>query len=460
VKPSREKIVYVCQECGADSPKWAGQCPGCGVWNRMVEETRRPATVAKSFQTPAAPPVRLRDVDISAVSRLQADWSEWDTVLGGGIVPGSLILVGGDPGIGKSTLLMQVAFRLAAQGRKILYVSGEESGAQIKLRANRLGQPPEQLYLFCETDIEAVLDAARNLNPDLVIVDSIQTLSRAELSSVPGSVGQVRECGAALMGLAKNHGPAVVLVGHVTKEGVLAGPRILEHMVDTVVYFEGDRQFGYRMLRSVKNRFGATHEVGFFDMRSDGLTQIGDPSRLFLQDRHIGSSGTAIGVSLEGTRPLLIEIQALVAQTHFGLPQRRISGLDYNRSILIMAVLERRAGLPLGTQDAFVSVVGGMSVTEPALDLTVAVAMASSFRDIPLDSETVFFGEIGLGGEIRGVSQPERRVQEARQLGFKRCLLPAHNAKVLAHIQDVDLVGVDTLGQALALCFPEFKKRN
>ncbi len=424
----------------------------------MLEETRRAMPLTKTFQTQAAPPVRLRDVDITNVERFQAGWSEWDTVLGGGIVPGSLVLVGGDPGIGKSTLLMQVAFRLAALGRKVLYISGEESSAQIKLRANRLGTAPDSLYLFCETDMDAVLEAARTMVPDLVIADSIQTLSRAELSSVPGSVGQVRECGAALMGLAKHQGPAVILVGHVTKEGVLAGPRILEHMVDTVVYFEGDRQFGYRVLRSVKNRFGSTHEVGFFEMRSDGLTQIGDPSRVFLQDRHIGSSGTAIGVSLEGTRPLLIEIQSLVAPTHFGLPQRRISGLDYNRSILLMAVLERRAGVPLGTQDVFVSVVGGLSVSEPALDLAVAVAMASSFRDVPLDAETVFFGEIGLGGEVRSVSQAERRVQEAKQLGFRRCVVPALNVKALAHLKEVELIGVESLNQALSLCFPEYSR--
>jgi len=455
VKAGRAKSIFVCQDCGTESPKWVGQCPGCGAWNRMVEETRRALTPAVTRPATVAEPMRLRDVDTAAVARLQIGWSEWDTVLGGGIVPGALVLVGGDPGIGKSTLLMQVAFRLAAAGSRVLYVSGEESGAQIKLRADRLGESPESLFLLCETDVDTVLEAARRMHPALGIIDSIQTLSRAEFSSVPGSVGQVRECAAALMDLAKHEGPAVVLVGHVTKEGVLAGPRILEHMVDTVLYFEGDRQFGYRLLRSVKNRFGSTHETGFLEMRAEGLVQIGDPSRLFLQERHTGGSGTAVGVSLEGSRPLLIEIQALVAPTHFGLPQRRISGLDFNRTVLLLAVLERRAGLSLGTQDVFASVVGGLAVSEPALDLAFAVAVASGFRDVPLDPETLFFGEVGLGGEIRGVTQAERRLTEARQLGFKRCLLPQHNAKALAHLEGIEVIGVETLAQALALSLPK-----
>lgn len=453
-KIDKNRMIYICQECGYASPKWLGRCPECGAWNKMLEDTApQPRPGRRAARTSGAMPVRLADVDAAAVRRLCSRIGEFDNVLGGGLVPGSLVLVGGDPGIGKSTLLMQAAFKLAADGVRVLYLSGEESAAQIKLRADRLGAVPADLLLLCETDIETVLEQARRTTPAVMIVDSIQTLSHPDVSSVPGAVGQVRECGAALMALAKNSGPAVVLVGHVTKEGVLAGPRVLEHMVDTVIYFEGDRQHGFRILRAAKNRFGSTNEVGIFEMRADGLAEVGDPSRLFLRERHAENPGSAVAVSLEGNRPLLIEIQALVAPSYFGMPQRRASGLDYNRCCLMLAVLEKRGGMALGAQDVFLSVAGGLSVDEPAVDLAVVLATASSLRDLPLDGDTAFFGEVGLGGEIRAVTQPERRVQEAALLGFKRCVVPQSNRESLMKNTEMEIIGVDTLQKALEICF-------
>jgi DNA repair protein RadA/Sms len=456
----KSRTAFVCQECGCQSPKWLGRCPDCGAWNKFLEEPAGPAKPGKRAAAPQTAPVKLAEVDLSAVPRLRTGINEFDNVLGGGFVPGSMVLVGGDPGIGKSTLLMQAAYRLAAAGARILYVSGEESASQIKLRANRLGSAPAELDLLCSTDLEEVLANARRIQPAVMIVDSIQTLSHPEVSSVPGAVGQVRECGAALMDLAKHGGPAVVLVGHVTKEGVLAGPRVLEHLVDTVIYFEGDRQHGFRILRAAKNRFGSTNEVGIFEMRADGLAEVGEPSRLFLQERHPENSGCAVAVSLEGTRPLLLEIQALVAPSYFGLPQRRVSGLDYNRCCLMLAVLEKRGGIALGSQDVFLSVAGGLAVDEPAVDLAVIVAVASGQRDQPLDPQTAFFGEVGLGGEIRAVSQAERRVQEAQKLGFKRCLLPQRNQESLAKLFGLELVGVETVQQALGMCFAPAEKKQ
>ena len=449
------KIQYVCQTCGHVSPKWLGRCPDCGAWNQMLEENKPRAGKcrARTMLGNAESAQRLAEVQSGQTPRIPSGLVELDRVLGSGIVPGSLILVGGDPGIGRSTLLMQAAFELAKSGRRVLYISGEESSVQIKMRADRLGTPPGDMYIYCETRMESILTTAQKLSPEIIIVDSIQTLTQEEIGSVPGSVSQVRECGGTLMTLAKNNGPAVFIVGHVTKEGVLAGPRILEHMVDTVLYFEGDNQHEYRILRTVKNRFGPTNEVGVFEMSSGGLNQIGDPSRLFLNERRAQTPGSAIAVSMEGSRPLLIEIQALTATSYFGMPQRRVSGLDYNRSGLMLAVLEKRAGFNLGAQDVFLSVAGGLAVTEPAVDLAIVAAVASSLKDRPLPSDLVIFGEVGLGSEIRAVSQPERRVQEAAQLGFKRCLLPERNREKVKPNSSIECLGMNLLTDALAMIF-------
>ncbi len=454
-RATKLKNNFVCQACAHQSPKWLGRCPDCGAWNQMVEE-RQPAPAARSRSGPgpAAPPVQPhREIATSAHDRQATGLAELDRVLGGGVVPGSLILVGGDPGIGKSTLLLQAAFALAQAGRPVLYVSGEESPGQIKLRADRLGDPPANLSLLCETRVEEILAASEANRPAVVIIDSIQTLAHSEVASVPGSVSQIRECGAALLACAKNKGPAIFLVGHVTKEGVLAGPRVLEHMVDTVLYFEGDRQHGFRVLRTAKNRFGSTNEVGIFEMGGEGLREVTDPSRSFLQERRVGTAGSAIAVSLEGTRPLLVEVQCLTATSYFGLPQRRVSGLDYNRCCLLLAVLERRAGLTLGSQDVYFSVAGGLSVTEPAVDLAVAAAAASSLKDKIIDPETALFGEVGLSGEIRGVTQAPRRCQEARQLGFKRCLLPQAQADHLPPLPGLEIIGVNNIQDVLTILF-------
>jgi len=447
------KSHFVCQECGHASPKWLGRCPDCGAWNSLVEELDKPAARSANSRDAwvSEPPMPLAGVKAAKESRYPVGIAEFDRVLGSGVVPGSLVLGGGDPGIGKSTLLLQTAFRLA-ENRSVLYVTGEESASQVKLRADRLGGPPAGLHLYCETRIDAILEAGRSLQPAVMIVDSIQTLIHPAIASVPGSVSQVRECGGSLMNLAKStNGPAVFLVGHVTKEGTLAGPRVLEHMVDTVLYLEGDRQHGYRVLRTVKNRFGSTNEVGIFEMREEGLVEVGNPSRMFLSERRPGDSGSAVAVSLEGTRPLLIEIQALVSTSYFGMPQRRVSGLDYNRSCLMLAVLERRAGFQLGSQDVFVSVAGGLTVDEPAVDLALAAAVASSLRDKAVDPRAAVFGEVGLGGEIRAVSQPERRAWEAAQLGFERCVLPGRCLDQVKKRPSIELVGVNTLQEGLEI---------
>lgn len=458
-RPSgKSKVQFACQACGRTSPKWMGRCPDCGAWNQMVEEPLAAHAGKTGNRRPAAEkPVPLADVAAATIPRLRIGLPEADTVLGGGLVPGSLVLLGGDPGIGKSTLLMQIAFRLSSQGRRVLYISGEESPQQIKLRADRLGAAPAELLLYCETRLEDIERAARELKPAVLMIDSIQTMAHPDLPSIPGSVGQIRECGASLMALAKAPaGPAVLLAGHVTKEGLLAGPRVLEHIVDTVLYFEGDPRHGFRVLRAVKNRFGSTHEVGIFEMHAAGLQEVADPSRLFLAERHPGSSGSVVSVSLEGTRPLLLEIQALVSTSYFGTPQRRVSGLDYNRSCLLAAVLERRAGLALGGQDIFLSVAGGLAVEEPALDLAVCAAIASSAKDRAVGAHTVVLGEVGLGGEIRAVSQPERRLAEAEQLGFRRCLLPKRNLTP-ALKTGLELTGVESLSEALEAIFTDRK---
>ncbi|MDD5557467.1 MAG: DNA repair protein RadA [bacterium] len=421
---AKAKSVFVCAACGHESAKWAGRCPGCGGWNTL-EETAPPRRGRAPAGGPREPARSLGGAPAAACARARTGIGEFDGLLGGGIVPGSLILLGGEPGIGKSTLMLQVAARLAAAGGRVLYVSAEESVEQTRLRAARIGADATTLYLLCETDLDAVLDEAGRLEASVLVVDSIQTVYSPEVPSGPGSVNQVRECAARLMRTAKAGRVSVFVVGHVTKSGDIAGPRMLEHMVDTVLYFEGDRHQSYRVLRTQKNRFGSTEEVGIFAMGPEGLAEVGDPSRLFLGERRPGSPGSAVTPAMEGTRPILVEIQALVGARCYGVPQRRGVGVDYNRLCMLLAVLERRAGVNLRDRDVFVSVAGGLTVEEPAADLAVALALASSLSGRAVDAAAVAVGEVGLGGELRGCRDVERRLREAGKLGFRRAVLPA-----------------------------------
>jgi DNA repair protein RadA/Sms len=442
-----EKVKYVCQECGYEAPKWLGRCPGCGGWNTFVEEfveTRR-----RPQAGPSAVPIPIDSVSLAPEARVPTGIGEFDRVLGGGIVPASLILLGGDPGIGKSTLLLQVASKVAGKGHTVLYVSGEESVRQTKLRADRLGIRVQNLYLLSETNLEEIRRHIEALTPSLVVVDSIQTVYDPALPSAPGSVGQVRECAASFLHLAKGKGVAIALVGHVTKEGQIAGPRVLEHIVDTVLYFEGDRHQTYRILRTTKNRFGSTNEIGVFEMSTEGLREVQNPSAAFLSERPAEVPGSAVICALEGTRPLLVEVQALAVSTPFGMPRRTASGVDYNRVILLLAVLEKRAGLQLATYDVYVNVAGGVRVSEPAADLGVAVAVASSLRDRPVDAQAVVVGEVGLGGEVRAVPQIQRRLNEVVKLGFRRCLIPRGNPH--EPVEGLEVIPVANVLEALSL---------
>ncbi len=448
---ARSSSRYVCQACGYEAPRWMGRCPNCGGWNTLVEEARPTPVKARvpqrMVEAPGADPLPLSAVPLDEEARLVTGVAELDRVLGGGIVPGSLILLAGDPGIGKSTLMTELARYLP--NRRVLYVTGEESVRQVRLRARRLGIEGENLLLLAETNLEAILEAARRVMPEVLVIDSIQTVYRPELESAPGSVSQVRESAALLMHYAKTTHVPVFLVGHVTKEGAIAGPRVLEHMVDTVLYFEGDRHHAYRILRAVKNRFGATHEIGVFEMHETGLRAVDNPSALFLSERRYGTSGSTVVCTLEGTRPVLVEIQALVTPTAYGTPQRNATGFDYRRLQMLLAVLEKREGMRLATHDVFVNVVGGLRLEEPAADLGVLVAVASSFRDIPADTGTVLIGEVGLGGEIRGVGQLDVRLREAARLGFRQALVPAHHLKGLLRPDGLEVVGVRSLHEAL-----------
>ncbi|MBI3998456.1 MAG: DNA repair protein RadA [Armatimonadetes bacterium] len=423
----RQRTSYVCQNCGHTSPKWLGRCPDCGEWNTLVEEAAAPPS-GRSRRPAAAEPVSVAEVTLATESRAPTGLGEFDRVLGGGIVAGSVVLVGGDPGVGKSTLLAQVGDRVARSGQRVLYVSAEESVRQVKLRAERLGVASPQLLLLAENDLDVILETATQQRPAALIVDSIQTVYRPDIASAPGSVAQVRECTAALVRLAKDERIATFIIGHVTKEGAIAGPRVLEHLVDTVLYFEGDRHHAYRILRATKNRFGSTNEIGVFEMAGVGLVEVPNPSAAFLSERPEAAPGSAVVCAIEGTRPLLVEIQGLVSPTHFGMPRRTAAGVDYNRVVLLLAVLERRAGLHLGTQDVYVSVAGGVSIEEPAADLGIAVAVASSLRDRPVDPRAVVIGEVGLAGEVRMVPQLGRRLAEATRLGFARAVIPASGA--------------------------------
>lgn len=430
---SKMKTYFQCQACGYGSPKWLGKCPDCGAWNSFAEERELP----KSLRVPsgvgnASAPRPLSMVTSVQDQRTRTDIAEFDRVLGGGLISGAVVLIGGDPGIGKSTLVLQAASRIAEKTGKVLYVSGEESAEQIKLRAERLGIDSEKIMVYTETVVEQIMEVSREMTPGCLIVDSIQTVYTGELSSAPGSVGQIRESAAKLMTFAKRQGLPVFLIGHVTKEGAIAGPRVLEHLVDTVLYFEGDRGHPFRILRTVKNRFGSTNEIGVFEMTDGGLSEIGNPSELFLAGRPVDVPGSSVMASMEGTRPLLVEIQALVSPTTFGLPRRTSMGVDFNRVNLLLAVLEKKAGIHMGAMDVFVNVVGGLKVIEPAADLGIVSAVLSSFRERPLPPRTVLFGEVGLSGEIRAVAQAEPRLREAAKIGFAEAVIPAGNAARLS----------------------------
>ena len=454
-----KKTVFFCQNCGHEESKWLGQCPACKEWNTFVEEK---VTVPKAGNASAlgpaggaAPqPVLLTSVDTDDDERIRTGIGELDRVLGGGIVQGSLVLVGGDPGIGKSTLLLQVCQKLSAMGKKILYISGEESLKQIKLRADRMGTFSENLYLLCETNLELIRSSIERQKPDMAVIDSIQTMYNEEVSSAPGSVSQVRESTNVLLQLAKGLNIAIFIVGHVTKEGTVAGPRVLEHMVDTVLYFEGDRHVSYRILRGVKNRFGSTNEIGVFEMRREGLVEVENPSEYMLSGRPENASGSVVACAMEGTRPILMEIQALVCHSNFGMPRRTAAGLDYNRVNLLMAVLEKRAGLPLSSYDAYVNIAGGIRMNEPASDLGIVMAIASSYKNKPVPEDTIVFGEVGLSGEVRAVTMPEQRVAEAKKLGFKVCILPEVSRKSLKNMggqEELQIIGVRSINQAIDL---------
>lgn len=443
------KNKFVCQECGYESPKWMGKCPECGVWNSFVEEIENASNKTFIATTSITMPLTVDEIEITEEERFKTGSNELDRVLGGGIVKGSLILVGGDPGIGKSTLLLQVSKNLSVEGYKVFYVSGEESEKQIKLRAKRLDVKGNNLYIVSETNLDIIEKQIENIKPDVVIVDSIQTMFKMELQSAPGSVSQVRESTLTFMRIAKGMSIPIFIVGHVTKEGSLAGPRVLEHMVDTVLYFEGERHHTYRVIRAVKNRFGSTNEIGIFEMKGDGLREVLNPSEVMLAGRPENVSGSSVVCSLEGTRPVLVEIQALTSATAFGMPRRMATGIDYNRVVLLMAVLEKRVGMQLQTYDAYINVVGGLKLDEPACDLGIVCAIASSFRNIPIDSKTVVVGELGLTGEVRGVNFIEKRILEAQKLGFEKCIIPYENLKTIEGDTDIKVIGVKNIYEVL-----------
>ena len=447
-----KKSIYFCQNCGHEESKWLGQCPMCREWNTFVEEkvTVSKGTAAKNTVREAEV-VTLSSVSTDQEDRMQTEIEELDRVLGGGVVPGSLVLVGGDPGIGKSTLLLQVCKRLSDQGRKVLYISGEESLKQIKLRANRMGTFSDHLLLLCETNLETIRQVIEREHPAVAVIDSIQTMYSEEVTAAPGSVSQVREATNTLMQIAKGLNITIFIVGHVTKEGTVAGPRVLEHMVDTVLYFEGDRHASYRILRGVKNRFGSTNEIGVFEMRETGLEEVPNPSEYMLNGRPEDASGSVVACSMEGTRPILMEIQALVCRSNFGMPRRTAAGTDYNRVNLLMAVLEKRVGLPLSNYDAYINIAGGIRMNEPAIDLGIVMAIVSSYKNQSISPGTIVFGEVGLSGEVRAVSMPEQRVAEARKLGLKTCIMPQVSKDMLKKIEGIEVIGVKSVNQAMNL---------
>ncbi len=446
--------VFFCQECGHETSKWLGQCPACKSWNTLVEEkvsAGAKQTASSVRISEASKPVGIGEISLKEEERLKTGIAELDRVLGGGIMRGSLTLVGGDPGIGKSTLLLQVCRQLSNAGRRVLYISGEESLKQIKLRATRIGGFKDDMLLLCETNLAIIEEAIKKASPEVVVIDSIQTMYQEEVTSAAGSVSQVREATNVFLRLAKGIGIAIFIVGHVTKEGTVAGPRVLEHMVDTVLYFEGDRYASYRVLRGVKNRFGSTNEIGVFEMRREGLIEVENPSEYMLSGKPVGASGSVVVCSVEGTRPILVEIQALVCRTNFGIPRRQTTGTDFNRVNLLMAVLEKRLGLQIGDCDAYVNIAGGMKINEPAIDLGIVMALVSSFKNRAVDDRTLVFGEVGLSGEVRAVNMAQQRVQEAKKLGFDTVVLPRVCLDGLENTDGIKLIGVGGIGEAIDL---------
>ncbi len=453
----KAKTTFVCQSCGTQSPKWVGKCSGCGSWNSFVEENFSAApSGSRQMVSPTDSPVLLSKVDIREDQRLKIGIEELDRVLGGGIVAGSVILVGGDPGIGKSTLSLQASTLLSLNGHRVLYVSGEESVKQTKLRADRLGtKPQDNFYIVNQIDLNLIIEYINELSPEVVIIDSIQVIYQPEISSSPGSVSQVRECAGILTQLAKTKGIALFIIGHVTKEGALAGPRVLEHIVDTVLYFEGERYSIYRILRATKNRFGSTNEIGVFEMTSLGLSQVINPSEIFLSERPKKTPGSVVISILEGTRPMLVEIQSLVSRGSFGMVRRRSQGFDYNRLSLLVAVLEKKIGLNLQDKDIFLNVAGGIKVIDPAADLGAVVSIASALQEKVVSFDTAFLGEVGLAAEVRSISQPVVRINEAQKLGFKRCILPKNNLKNKLDLKNgkIEIIGVESVKEALDLAY-------
>jgi DNA repair protein RadA/Sms len=454
MKKSRAIYQFVCQHCGNKSPRWIGKCPSCDEWNSYVEERIEKGKANIIKQAWRATPIPITEIEGTKEERLPTLIGELDRVLGGGFVPGSVVLVGGDPGIGKSTLALQMLANMAASKLKVLYVTGEESPEQVKLRAKRTGSGSDSLFVLAENSIEHIMEELTKLSPHVAVVDSIQTVYTEDFPSAPGSVGQIRECASRLMQYAKSKGTSILLVGHVTKEGTIAGPRVLEHLVDTVLYFEGEREHPYRILRAVKNRYGSTNEIGVFEMHESGLIEVDNPSEIFLSERPIGASGSVVTPSIEGTRPILVEIQALVSPCNFGVPRRTTIGIDYNRVSLLVAVLDKRAGLNILAQDIFMNVAGGIKIVEPAADLGVSVSLVSSFLNRPIHQALVVFGEVGLSGEVRGVSHVEQRLKEAEKLGFKRCILPRINVeRIKSPVSSLALVGVGSIENAIEAIF-------
>ncbi len=446
---AKSQTIFVCNSCGYESPKWLGKCPGCNEWNTFYEEKlTKSSTSAKYEKKKQVEPQVLNELEEKEINRVSTGFGELDRVLGGGLVNGSLVLLGGEPGIGKSTLILQICDKIEGEG-KVLYISGEESAEQIKLRANRLAINNNNILFLGETAIDAIEEAIIKVNPKLVIIDSIQTMYSDEITSAPGSVSQVREITAKIMRICKQNLITTIIIGHVTKDGNLAGPRVLEHMVDTVLYLEGERYFSYRILRGVKNRFGSTNEIGMFEMQDKGMTEIINPSEILISEREDNPAGSIIIATMEGTRPLLLEVQSLTTPSVFGLPRRTANGMDYNRLTLLMAVLEKKAGLMLGNQDAYINVVGGIKINEPAIDLGIVLAVASSFKNVPIPKDVVAIGEVGLTGEVRSINLIEKRIKEAEKLGFKTCIIPESNKKLLKENYKLDIIGVKNINEAM-----------
>lgn len=453
MKRSKATVIFVCQNCGTNSPRWVGKCPACEQWNTYVEEIapkEKPNPIIKS----KSKPVLINEITTADENRLRTGINEMDRVLGGGLISGSTVLIGGDPGIGKSTLALQIFGKYSENGVKLLYITGEESSNQIRIRSKRLQVNGDNLYVVTETNIESIFNHIENNSPGIVVIDSIQTIYSADLPSAPGTVGQIRECTAKIIQYAKHNTVSFFLIGHVTKEGSIAGPKVLEHLVDTVLYFEGGKSHPFRILRAVKNRYGSTNEIGVFEMTNDGLQEVSNPSEIFLSERPMGSSGSIVTPSIEGTRPILVEIQALVSPCNFGVPRRTTIGLDSNRVSLLVAVLEKRAGLHITSQDIFMNVAGGVRIEEPAVDLGICISLVSSFLNKPVSADTLLFGEVGLSGEIRGVNQTDVRLKEAEKLGFKIFILPKINFdKLNKKTSSQNYIGIENINQAIEILF-------